>query len=207
MRKLASNHHSVADWDFTPGMYKGLNNALYVSPPSCLDLTYQEGTPTFGSVLCRIPETLCIPQGEIRTWFRTTHRERGWWITFRNQKPLGNADYENSYIWSLAGDWATLARIVNGDSTWIKHFPIYYVRDIWYHWRTIYWNGFTPQGEPALVCELYLEVDGEWVKQVETLYDPINQWKESEINRSGIGGRVNGIWHFYFDDTEIWGEV
>ncbi|GAI34328.1 unnamed protein product, partial [marine sediment metagenome] len=51
---------------------------------------------------------------------------------------------------------------------------------------------------------LYKEIAGEWVQQGDTLHDTDNQWKDSEINRVGIGAITELGHKQYYDDTEIW---
>ena len=205
MKKVIA-HHSVVDWDFTPGTNKILDTDIFVSPPSSLRLGYG-AAPEHSHILCRVAETLCIAEGEVRTWrlYRTV--DVLWYLTFRNQSALGTADFLNCYRW--VGTWktATLYRYNNGVPTGIGDgFDIEMVAGTWYHLRTIYWNGLNLEGTPALCIELYVEIDGQWVKQGNTLYDTVNEWKDSEINRSGIGGRNIGYYQ-NFDDTEIWGPV
>lgn len=207
MNKIQINHHSVSDWDFTPGTCKELTEALFVSAPSCLWVRQTNGCTARPAILCRIAETQCIAQGEIRTWHYTGNRTRDFRLPFRNQHALSGADYENTYYWGITGDYAYLYRVIAGTPVTIGTIPISFENNIWYHWRTVYWNGADLEGNPALCADLYLEVEGEWVKQGDTLHDTENQWKDSEINRSGIGCWVDGVNYHLFDDTEIWGAV
>lgn len=207
MKRKAIIHHSVVDWDFRTGTVKVLYTDFYVSAPSCLLIYRSNGGIDYPAVLCRIAETLCIAQGEVRTWHRANDRTRSFFLFFRNQHALGGADYENSYLWAITGDWAYLSRYIGGVPVEIGHFAVSWANNEWNHWRTVYWNGKTLAGEDALAVDLYKKVAGEWVQQGETLYDTENQWADSEINRSGIGcwtqyGKVH-----WFDNTEIWGEV
>ena len=207
MENKLSAHHSVSDWDFQAGMHHTLTELQFVSAPSSLECFWQAGNPVDSSILCRIAETLVIAEGEVRTWYRTTNRTRPMFIEFRNQHALGGADHDNTYFWSLTGAWAYLNRRIAGIETEIDHFPILMNNDTWYHWRTRFWSGKNPAGADALNTELFLEVDGDWVQQGETLYDTQNQWKDSAINRSGIGGKTDSAPHHFFDDTEIWAPV
>jgi len=207
MNKIKTEHHSVADWDFTPGAGYALNATQFVSPPTSLMVAQYNGSHQRPAILCRIAETLCIPQGEVRTWHRTWSRAHPFRLYFRNQHALGGADYENTYYWDIANNLASLHRVVAGGLTPIGNFVVSFANNTWYHWRTVYWNGTTPGGTPTLAVMLFLEVAGEWVQQGVTLYDTDNQWKDSEINRSGLGYYVPAGVGGFFDDTEIWGAV
>jgi len=207
MPKIIPVHHSVADWDFTTGAHHALTEALFVSPPSCLYMYWQAGNPTFTAVLCRRGDTQVVPDGEVRTWYRTTNRTRGGFLFFRNQHALGGADHENCYIWSLAGASARLSRYVAGDATFIGDIPIVIENLTWYHFRTRFWSDKNPAGDDALNVELFMEEAGEWAKKGSTLYDTADQFKDSGINRLGIGGHTDGAPYHFFDDTEIWGPV
>lgn len=207
MEKLIANHHSVADWDFTAGTCKELTTGWFVSAPSCLRIRQTNGCEARPAVLCRIAETLCIAEGEIRTWHQGTNRTRDFRLIFRNQRALGGADYENTYYWSSVGDWAHLYRVIGGVGAEIGYFRVDWASNEWNHWRTVYWNGEDGAGNPALAVQLFKEVEGEWIQQGVTLYDTDNQWKDSLINRSGIGCWVSGYYNQLFDDTEIWGAI
>lgn len=203
-----AEHHSIIDWDFQTGMYKALDTTVYVSAPSSLKCTYVAGTPVYATLLCRHPDTLCIAQGEVRTWYRSNDRTSPFFLVFRNQKPLGEADYNNCYFWSITGNMAYLIRRIDGVPLIVGNFSFaYWLVNTWYQWRTIYWNGINLLGVPALNVELYQKVGAEWVKLGSTLYDVANQWATSKINRSGLGGDVNNVYLKYFDDTEIWGAI
>lgn len=207
MNKQKMNHHTVADWDFTAGTAREIAAWWPISPPTVLRIYQPDGATDRPAILCRIAETLCIAQGEVRTWHRTNNRTRDFRLPFRNQRTLGGADYEDSYWWTITGAHATLFRTIGGADVIIGDFAVSFASNEWNHWRTIYWNGLNAVGEPALCVELYKEVAGEWIQQGETLYDTENQWADSEINRSGIGCWVDGVNYHLFDDTEIWGAV
>lgn len=207
MKKIKTNHHTVADWDFTPGTHRELSDALCISPPTSLLIRQTNGDTARPAILCRIAETLCIAQGEVRTWHWTWNYTRDFRLPFRNQHPLGGASYSNCYNWRITGAWAYLFRTIADADTLIGQFTVSWPQSEWNHWRTVYWNGADPAGNPALCVQLFREVAGEWVQQGETLYDTQNQWADSEINRSGIGCWTDAAAGHYFDDTEIWGAV
>ncbi|MBA7581336.1 hypothetical protein ES708_23238 [subsurface metagenome] len=200
-------HHSVADWDFEAGTAHQLFSEFFYSEPSCLRIYQLNGSTERPSVLCRVPETLVLPQGEVRTYFWTDDLTRDAWLVFRNQHALGGANRDNTYLWSLTSAWAFFNRYEAGAPTLIGTIPIIIAYDGWFHWRTVFWNGTNPAGDPALCVSLYQEVAGDWVQQGATLYDEVNKWADSEINRVGIGCWVSSGTNKYFDDTEIWAPV
>jgi len=207
MKNKLSAHHSVSDWDFQAGMHHTLTELQFVSAPSSLECWWQEGNPLDSSILCRIAETQVIAEGEVRTWYRTTNFTRPVFLLFRNQHALGGADRADCYHWDITSAWAYLSRRIADVPVEIGHFSILMYNNTWHHLRTRFWSGKNPAGEDALNVELFLEVDGDWVQQGTTLYDTENQWKDSEINRLGIGGRTDSAPHHFFDDTEIWAPV
>jgi hypothetical protein len=198
-------HHSVTDWDFQhDALYRSLSPAAYVSFPTSLKFTGPDGNLRSDTILCRIAETQCLAQGEVRTWVR--------WKTygqypaiFRNQHALGGANLDDCYALTVFTTSWKLYRVIDGGFVLIGETAASSSVETWEHWRTVYWNGLTPDLEEALCVELYKEVDSSWVKQGDTLYDTQNQFKDSEINRSGFDGRFDDTWTPYFDDTEIWG--
>lgn len=200
-------HHSVSDWDFTAGAHHVLTEALYVSAPSCLEMYWQAGNPLLSTVLCRRADTLVIPQGEVRTWYRTTNVTRPGSLTFRNQHALGGADFDDCYRWDFTGNWAYLYRVIGGVDTKVEQFAIALTQNAWEHLRTRFWSGKDPEGADALNVELFKEVAGDWVQQGDTVYDTEDQFKDSGINRLGVGGKTDSAPHHYFDDTEIWAPV
>lgn len=207
MKMTKISHKSVVDWDYSPGFTRALDATYFISPPSSLRLTYPPSAPADGTILCRIAETLAIAEGEVRTWYRTNDRVRAFYLFFRNQAPLGSASWANTYSWSITGDWIYLYKRIADVPVLLGTFAVSWTIDIWYHWRTVYWNGATPAGIPALAVQLFLEIAGEWVQQGATVYDTQNEWKDSEINRSGIGADLTTIYTKWFDDTEIWAAV
>jgi hypothetical protein len=199
-------HHSLTDWDWQHGdTGRSLSDLFFVSAPTSLEMT--AGPERFlSNILCRIPATLCIPQGEVRTWVRGPHPSFTPCL-FRNQAPLGTSDHENCYFIGVAYGISYLYRRVDGSSYYPDTSVCYTAANVWLHYRTFWYNGLTPGEVPALCVDIYLEVDGEWVKQGETLYDTVNAFKDSEINRCGIRANVSSDTSVYHDDTEIWGPV
>ncbi|MBA7543495.1 hypothetical protein ES705_35826 [subsurface metagenome] len=204
--KLKSEHHTLADWDFEFGSEgRFLSDDYFISPPTCLKME-PPSEYIFTPILCRIPGTLCLPQGELRTWLRSIH---GDFILagFRNQAPLGTATRDNCYyIMATPTDTRLYLRLNDAGYLHSSTTPCYVI-DEWQHFRIFWYNGFNPAEEESLCVDIYLDVASEWVKQGSTLYSRQNRWKDSEINRCGPFPHTFPAWPKYWDDTEIWGPV
>ncbi len=205
---LLPGHHSVVDWDFRHGaLYRSLSTTKYVSAPTSLKFLNPTGYYIWDTVLCRLDGTLCLPQGEVRTWLYPT---AGWAhhpVSFRNQAPLGTSNNQNCYFIELSYLVAHLYVSLSGTWYLMGSTATSYSLTEWAHWRTAWYNGKTPGEVPALCVDFYKEVAGEWVKQGSTMYDTSNRWKDSAVNRCGIEGDSTGNKAKYWDDTEIWGPV
>ncbi|MBA7544146.1 hypothetical protein ES705_36494 [subsurface metagenome] len=204
--KLKIEHHTLTDWDFEHGgLYRSLSTAFYISAPSSLKFG---PSPAWWAtyVLCRIPATLCLPQGEIRAWHRTIQPTIPLAI-FRNQAPLGTVNILNCYVVSISATALSLGRYVNGVGRAIDSTDGYWVGSTWIHFRVFWYNGKTPGEEEALCVDGYREIAGEWVKIGNTMYDPDNVFKDSEINRIGFASTLFAGVEAWIDDTEIWGPV
>lgn len=204
--KLIAVHHSLTDWDSELGdQYRSLDTSVYVSPPSSLLFVGGTGWKS-GCTLCRVPATLCLPQGEVRTWWRSNQTyDNG--VTFRNQAPLGTATWANCYRTYQMTTYIDVFRTVGGDSTSLAQLPFEVSALTWYHLRVFWYNGYTPGEEEAICIDVYMEEDEEWVKIGDTVYDTENMWKDSEINRAGLMTWFSSGIRRWFDDTEIWGPV
>ncbi len=205
--KTKSEHHTLADWDFELGAtYRALSALFFVSAPTSLQLTGAPVGSTFNTLLCRIPATILLPQGEVRSWRRNWTRS-GRFFTFRNQKPLGAANILDCYVIYFTGTVAHLQGFVGGVlvSEDIANFPT--TANVWEHLRVFWYNGETPGGAPALCVDLYKEMFEEWQKLGSTLYDTDNLFADSAINRAGLCNQQYKGEPIYIDDTEIWGPV
>ena len=203
---IAAGHHSIADWDFElPDTYYSLSPDEYVSAPTSLRFS---GLPANKpcTVLCRIPETLCLPQGEVRTYHHTPTKQF-FPAVFRNQAPLGSSHYWDAYVMGCFSDKARFGYWSGGVYWQISEQPCPTPVDQWNHWRIFWYNGKTPAELPSLCVDLYREITGEWVKQGTTFYHPANLWKDSEINRCGFYDFIRSGEAHFVDNTEIWGPV
>ncbi len=200
-------HHSVIDWDFTAWTEKSLDPAFYISEPSSLKIISIDVPAVSRLVLCRVPSTQNLPQGEVRTWQRGTSISWSRLLLFRNQWPLGDAYLDNGYFWMLAGNLAYLRYRVLGAESTIGSFAISQTIATWERWRAVWWNDYDGEGTPALASDLYKWVASAWVQQGTTLYDTNNRWKDSAINRAGFGCAARSGYLYWWDDTEIWGPI
>lgn len=208
--KIEVVHHSLTDWDFQfPNGERSLDPVDYISPPSSLKFG-PVAAAYYCTILCRIPATQCLPQGEFRAWFRT---DENYFIPamFRNQAPLGSADWNNCYMISQyfepTGYLIRLHRR-RADVDSIRDTTYgYHAFNEWIHYRTFWYNGKNPAEQDCLCVECFREVAGEWVKLGDTLYDTSNYFKDSAINRVGHHASVHAPTYVNFDDSEIWGPV
>lgn len=202
--KLIAAHHTLTDWDFMrPDEEHSLSPDEFVSPPTSLKL-YHAALSAVEVVLCRIPATLLLPQGEVRTWHYSanpTCRP----AVFRNQAALGSSNYQNMYEMLVYPGFARFSYYSAGVGHTITTQACTVPVGQWNHWRVFWYNGKTPGEVPALCVDLYLEIAGEWQKQGSTFYHVPNYWKDSAINRCGFRQNRTGGVSYYIDDTEIWG--
>lgn len=207
MKKIIPVHHSITDWDFQDELvFCSLSADQFVSPPTSIRMLNPGSAPEFSTVLCRIPATQCLPQGEVRTWIYE-HTRSQYPACFRNQAPLGTSNFQNCYYVYLTGTTSKLQRLYLGAGITVDQSVCQTFADTWTHYRVFWYNGKTPADAPALCVDLYREIAGEWVKEGETLYDTNNYFKDSDINRAGfiMFSRLN--YPEYLDNTEIWGPV
>lgn len=207
MQKLIPVHHSVVDWDFEHGAtYRSLSASRYVSAPTSLRFLKPTAYTWWGTVLCRLPATLCLPQGEVRNWvWSSLASDRI--ATFRNQAGLGSANFTNTYFLHFMTTKVNLVRYLNDLYSLRDSTPLSYPTSVWVHFRIFWYNGKTPGEVPALCVDVYRDIAGEWVKQGSTLYDTANSWKDSATNRAGFIAATEYNIPQYWDDTEIWGPV
>ncbi len=199
-------HHSVVDWDFGPGMVKELTDITYVSAPSSLHLGNYPNHTAEGVLLCRIDETLVLPQGVIVTAARQRTPTNQYRLIFRNQAVLGTSNELNCYrIQVDAAHWS-LYRVTGGGAAFIDDQPAVHSANTWQFLRATFYSGVNPANGSALVVTYELYIAGDWIQQGDPIYDPVDQWKDSGINRVGLGTKGLALgWEQWYDDTEIWG--
>lgn len=195
--KLNNLHHSLSDWDFFTPNYI-LSPDEFISPPTSLKETINAEV----IALCRHPDTLNLPGGEIRTHFKRAHiaglHNK---LIFRSQAPLGSSNLTLCYYIELTWTQATLQQVTPGlvlqKGVW--HFEV--PDDEWYHIRAKFWTAVGGPYDGQLVVDLYIEQDAEWVSCDATVYDPDNLYPDTGIARCGLTiGRSS-----FTDNTEIAG--
>jgi hypothetical protein len=194
---------AVSDWDFQYGAsYHSLSPTYFVSTPTALKMG--DTTPSGGNaLLSRLTDVQCVPEGELRTWLRC-HTSTDSLFIFRNQAALGVANVQNTYGMTISGGNCTLWKMLGGVYSAVGTFACAITSNVWQHWRAVWWNGENLTGTAAMVFQLYLaDVDGNWVLKG-TLYDTVNSWKDSSINRVGLIKAGADSVANYYDDTEIW---
>lgn len=188
--------YSVSDWDFSSGGWE-ISSAHHVSPPTSLHGT---GDPDV-FVLCRIPETLCLPQGRYIEYIRQPYGYHAG-ILFHNQAPLGQANRQNCYQVLLTSTVQTrLYKYVNGAPTVLHTWPYTRPSDTWFHVRITWWITYGPHCQKSLEVELEVWDGANWISYG-TYVHPNPPWVDSDINREGMYHPGPGA---YRDDTEIWG--
>lgn len=199
-----TEHHSVSDWDFTPGAVYTLDTAQYVSSPRSLRIGGAGGSDDNTIFLCRITATLNLPQGRLVTYHRSQTGMLSKSFPFRNQAALGSASQANMYqVVITVGEWQFTKR-VGGVLTIIATQALTTNPNVWVRDRVTWWNGVTPLNVPALSVMLERYVGDAWVQQGDWVYDEANLWKDSSINRCGIGAWEDIYYYSWLDDTEIW---
>lgn len=205
MQKLiVPAHHSITDWDFQFGAsYRTLDTAKYVSAPKSLKF-HGTASPNYNMILSRVAGTTVLPQGEVRTWIWSDMNPH-YLATLRNQAAVGVSNYLNTYIVYVEAGQGKLWRYISGSGAQRATCSWTLTGNVWNHVRTVWWNGVTGGGTPALAVALFLEVAGAWVQQGATMFDTSNYWSASAINRCGIFVNITSGHDTWYDDTEIWG--
>jgi len=182
---------STQNWDLDPSQY--------VSPPKSLRHTADART----TVISDFDGTFCLPQGGIISWLRRSKFGTGdlrLGLCFRNQSQAFQSSWLNGYrIRFDDSPTILLLRCVDGVitvlGTWSDPFPI----NTWRRYRLTWWNGYNPDAQIALVVRLQ-PWDGEAWLPGSLLYDTLNNWADSTINRVGL---YMGIKYCWADDTQI----
>lgn len=185
--------HSTEDWDFQYTAWE-LDPLLYVSPPSSIRGT----TSSWCLALCKAPAVLCLPQVQIVTYSRPISRFPR--IACRNQSPVGTATIANCYYWRFESSVVDLIRVIIGAAVTIGSFPYAIPEETWTRIRCTCYEGYNLQNDLCACFTLEVEQAGEWVQKGDIVYDPLNKWADSEINRVGPMVRT----YINYDDTEIW---
>jgi len=203
-RLILPAHHSVSDWDKNADATYTLDTTQYVSAPRSLRLGGPGSTQPDTQFLCRVAPTRNLPQGAIVTSLRTTYGDGGHRIHFRNQSVLGESSFLHSYYIQYFGGDALFNIIVGGDITILGTFILNTLANTWYKDRITWWNGKTPDAEDCITVRLERWIAGEWLQQNDWLYDTVNRWYDSAVNRCGVGCDEQNDEYHWLDDTELW---
>lgn len=187
------SHHSTVDWDFRNRFWE-LDLAKFVSPPSSIHGTSGTKCP----LNCKHPSVLCLPEVQIVT-YAWTHAYT-LFINCRNQVTVGNASVSNCYSFGFTEIETTLYRNVNGIGSYIGEFPYILPLDTWKKLRLTCFNGYNLLNQYSACFTLEVYEHPDWIQKGDILYDSLNKWKDSDINRVGLTVDQSRN----FDDTEIW---
>jgi len=203
--KQLKPHHTLTDWDWSDTAQRSLDTNIYVSEPSSLSCESTAGAWQTVLFLCKYEGTLCIPNGRLITYLRHHHPNLPFqYILFRNQHPLGETGFANTYLVYFQKDMVEFTRYVDGGAVWSQNTPFTKAVEAWERFRLTWFSGTNGDGAPALVIVLEKELAGEWIQIPPTIYDLADGWKDSELNRIG-GMATTWIGHpDWWDDTEIW---
>ena len=183
------------DWDFGDANWQ-LDATHFVSAPTAIN----GKVPYCRRVLCRLAESLVLPQGRVVTQLYLTGTVISQ-VVFRHQSALGDASFKDCYAVHFQNDeWIYFKNRLGFVETKIDEWPIKPTLDQWQRWRVTWWNGVDLMNNPAIAVELHQHIAGDWLSYG-VLYDPLNRWENSDKNRVGLGFLYSGAWA---DDTEIW---
>jgi len=193
---------ATSDWDFGSAPWQ-LDTSNYVSAPSSLKIL---STSTLYPILCKYPGTTNISQGQIASYVKANYN---WgnssapyiYLFFRNQSSVGSTPSgQNSYTIYLIISSITARIYKPGLSLYVNTSLLAYPSDAtqWNKYRLTWW---TDPGGAGLMVRLEYWDGSQWVKMINDVNEPSNQYASSSINRVGIGAGSGPAW---FDDTEIW---
>ncbi len=123
---------------------------------------------------------------------------------FRNQHPLGETGYANTYWIYFTQTQIEFTRYVAGAATPLGVWAWAPPPDEWHRFRLTWYSGTDGDGSPALVIILEHQVAGEWVQLGGNVYDLDEHWKDSEINRMGAMASTFYGYPSWVDDTELY---
>lgn len=183
-------------WYFSDANWQ-LSTDEYVSSPTSLRETINGIVEFILPKVSVYPATLCIPEGEISSWFFNywdAGRERG--FRFRNQSPEGGSD---SPGYKVLLSPTAISVLINFDASeeGVCSWSVTVPTAEWSRWKLRWWN----EGVD-LALELFSWDGSKWVSEgVEYGLDADghNLYKDSAINRAGL----ELSYRSYIDDTEI----
>ena len=199
---LWSSVASYDDWDWNIETTRSLNSARYISSPYSLRLA-KPGAPDWDNtfLLCRKAATLLIPDGRIQTWYYTDSTYYWWkWLIFRSQIPLGSADLASGYYIGLSGQQM---QYTDGYGTTFRTVDLSLPLNTWHHIR-VTWESGLIDSIHCLNIQVERESGSEWVACDDLVQRVPELYKDSSINRVGIGCNAHHLVPEHFDNTEVY---
>lgn len=173
-----------------------LDLADFHSAPRSLRATADPITRVF----CALPDSLCLPQGRLITWYRIAFN----WVPlffFRSQGTNPSPTVGHYRIrCSLIDD--TRLEYYGPTGNWtVGSWPWKLQVGPWHRLQITWWSASDDQGNHALSVELEAWEAGAWVSKG-ILFDTADMHKLSITNRVGFTLRGTADWRI--DDTSIW---
>lgn len=186
-------HHSSGDWDFS-NINWGIDNTQFVSAPSSV-----RGDAIL-HVLAKGAFPTAINQGKLTSHVRMDINMRYFGVLFRNQKPAGAADGQNSYLLlrRFDGLFCKFQRYEAGGVVWTGDLGALdaLASPAWHHLRVSWWESW---GKLRMRLERW--IGAAWVQEGVDQEDPANKWSGNPVNRAGIYFQAT-TW--YDDTTPCW---
>ena len=199
VRRLAADHHSTGDWDFSSADWE-LDATIFHSPPTSLQTL---GAAVIVEVLIKtgVVPNANMRQGRIDTYL---YYNTLWAATFFGFS-IRFQDATNFYYVKIQADGAALIQRVHsvaGDVILASgNLPV--TPTVWERWRATWWDDYV-----GIAIRLEKYVGAAWVTQLEG-YDAPNYWKAAG-GRSGFRFRRAqdaDARNLYVDDTYLYGVV
>lgn len=203
MKTEICSHHSISDFDKTNNAVWRLSDTEFISAPTSLAIGGSECQEEDTPFLCKIADTLDLPEGQLETLHTGIPSGDNSVLYFRNQRANGGSNAENTYSMRIRGLKVEFRVWVAGIFTDLDEIALVTEDDRWYRDRITWWNGLDPHCDPALVIMFERYTGPDWTQIGEWLYDTNNRWKTSGINRCGPGGWQMDDNIIYIDNTRI----
>lgn len=213
MEKLIASHHSVADWDFQPDSWAGLDDYTFISEPTSLACPIKKST-YYQYVWVFLKEALGgnVAHGKICTWLWISHATTSTPRFFFRAQSLppttaGAQEPDDCYLVLVNQNVCTLYRRINKSNTTVGSHPWDPpLTEMTWNKIALTWETVTMPGGDWLAFLVEQEVDEAW-KQYPLIYDTQNLWATSGVNRVGFriaGTRSTPGKASRVDDTEVW---
>lgn len=204
MKKL---HHSLSDWDFDTDGFFYIEDALYVSSPSCLAVPDENGNDTLDWFSLKASIAPNLKQGRVIIYDRKmsslNHILRIW---FRAQSVPDAETIQDSYRAEVLTSTWLIREIVDGGWTTLFDGNLTFERqaDTWYKHRFTWWTYVDATLILVLRMRWEIEIAGDWVIQFDEIIGA-PRWEDSEVNLIGFNPVSSYVTtRHYVDDIEIW---